>query len=117
MAAPTRTVLPILQTTGGRLQLSDRLNHLLGEADLKRLRVAVSYVRCSGLGLLALQLEKFLQDGGEPQTIYGVANGITSPDSLAERTAPGLRALEACADIFKSVECTNYFAACGYDTT
>ena len=24
---------------------------------------------------------------------------------------------QACADIFKSAECTNYFAACGYDTT
>jgi len=28
-----------------------------------------------------------------------------------------MRALEACAGIFKSAECTNYFAACGYDTT
>jgi HKD family nuclease len=82
MAAPIPTVSPILQTTGGRVQLSDRLNHLLGEADLKRLRVAVSYVRWSGLGLLALQLENFLERGGEFQTIYGVANGITSPDSL-----------------------------------
>ena len=25
-------------------------------------------------------------------------------------------ALDACADIFKPVECANYFAACGYDT-
>jgi hypothetical protein len=37
---------------------------------------------------------------------------------LAERTVAGLmRALEACADIFKSAECPNDFAACGYDTT
>ena len=37
---------------------------------------------------------------------------------IAERTVAGLiRALEACADIFKPTECTNYFAACGYDTT
>ena len=37
---------------------------------------------------------------------------------IAERTVAGLmRALEACADIFKPAECTNYFAACGYDTT
>jgi hypothetical protein len=37
---------------------------------------------------------------------------------IAERTVAGLmRALEACADIFKSAECTNYFAACGYDTS
>ena len=82
MAPPIPAISPIIQTTGGRVQLSDRLNHLLGEADLKRLRVAVSYVRWSGLGLLALQLENFLQRGGEFQTIYGVANGITSPDSL-----------------------------------
>ena len=37
---------------------------------------------------------------------------------IAERTVAGLmRALEACADIFKPAECTNYFVACGYDTT
>ena len=37
---------------------------------------------------------------------------------IAERTVAGLiRALETCADIFKPTECTNYFAACGYDTT
>ncbi len=37
---------------------------------------------------------------------------------IAERTVAGLmRALEACAEIFKSAECTNYFASCGYDTT
>jgi HKD family nuclease len=82
MPAPILSVSPIFQMTGGDAQLSDRLNRLLGEADLKRFRVAVSYVRWSGLGLLALELEKFLQHGGELQTIYGVANGITSPDSL-----------------------------------
>jgi transposase len=37
---------------------------------------------------------------------------------IAERTVAGLIcALEPCADIFKPTECTNYFAACGYDTT
>jgi transposase len=37
---------------------------------------------------------------------------------LAGRTVAGLtRALDACADIVKPDECTNYFAACGYDTT
>ena len=35
----------------------------------------------------------------------------------AERTVSGLiNALDACAEIFKPVECVNYFAACGYDT-
>ncbi len=37
---------------------------------------------------------------------------------IAERSVAGLmRALEACADIFKPAECANYFEACGYDTT
>ena len=36
---------------------------------------------------------------------------------IAERSVAGLmRALEACADIFKPAECANYFEACGYDT-
>ena len=26
-----------------------------------------------------------------------------------------MAALEACADIFKPVECANYFRACGYE--
>ena len=34
---------------------------------------------------------------------------------IAERTVTGLiRALEACAEIFKPAECEHYFAACGY---
>ena len=37
---------------------------------------------------------------------------------LAERTVAGLmRALDACADIFKPAERTNYFAARGYAAT
>jgi transposase len=36
---------------------------------------------------------------------------------IAERSVAGLmRALEACAAIFKPAECENYFKACGYDT-
>ena len=36
---------------------------------------------------------------------------------IAARTVSGLmNALDACADIFKSAECANYFKACGYDT-
>jgi len=37
---------------------------------------------------------------------------------IAERTVAGLlSALDACADIFKPLECVNYFKACGYDTS
>jgi transposase len=36
---------------------------------------------------------------------------------IAERTVVGLiKALDACANIFKPGECANYFKACGYDT-
>jgi transposase len=36
---------------------------------------------------------------------------------IAERTVAGLiNTLHACADIFKTAECANYFKACGYDT-
>jgi len=36
---------------------------------------------------------------------------------IAERSVAGLmNALQACADIFKPVECENYFKASGYDT-
>ena len=35
---------------------------------------------------------------------------------MAERTVAGLlAALDACADIFKSAECKNYFRTCGYE--
>jgi len=35
---------------------------------------------------------------------------------IAERTVAGLLdALDACASIFRPIECANYFLACGYD--
>ena len=37
---------------------------------------------------------------------------------LAERTVAGLIAvLEGCVQLFNPLECENFFAACGYDTT
>lgn len=82
MASSRNSFSPIIQITGQTVHLADRLNQLLRVADLKRLRLAVSYVRWSGLGLFSSQLEVFLQQGGELQTIYGVSNGVTSPESL-----------------------------------
>lgn len=72
----------IAQITGGTSHLSDHLNDLLVTPGLQRFRAAVSYARWSGLGLLATNIEAFLKGGGELQTIYGIANGITTPDSL-----------------------------------
>jgi HKD family nuclease len=74
--------VPLIQLTGGKTRLAERLNKLLAETDLKRFRVAVAYVRWSGLGILANRLEAFLKTGGEFQAIYGIENGVTSPDSL-----------------------------------
>jgi hypothetical protein len=82
MLPPIKSLSPVLQVSWGTVHLADRLNQLISMDDLKRLRIAVSYVRWSGLGILALQLESFLERGGELQTIYGIGNGVTTPDSL-----------------------------------
>ncbi|MER8948073.1 phospholipase D family protein [Mesorhizobium sp. M0809] len=82
MASALPTHLAVAQITGGAVYLSDHLNKLLVMPGLKRFRAAVSYARWSGLGLLATNIEAFLKKGGEFQTIYGIGNGITTPDSL-----------------------------------
>lgn len=42
----------------------------------------MAYARWDGLGLIAPQLEAFLRGGGEFQSVYGVSNGVTTPDSF-----------------------------------
>ena len=72
------------------------------------------------------ELKAFLRRGPSRHLVDVSAGGCLGPigqlkaylRKIAERTVAGLMwALEACAEIFKSAECTNYFAACGYDTT
>lgn len=46
------------------------------------MRAAVAYARWDGLGLISKDIEAFLTTGGDLQTIYGVANGVTTPDAL-----------------------------------
>jgi len=72
----------LLQLTGEKDHLYERLNQLLNRADLLRVRMAVAYARWDGIGLVAENLETFLADGGEFQCIYGVNNGVTTPDSF-----------------------------------
>ena len=72
----------IHQTTGGSAHVCDYINTLLKTAELKRLRAAVAYARWDGLGLISDSLEAFLAGGGEFQCIYGVDNGVTTPDSF-----------------------------------
>ena len=82
MPVPVRSVAVLAQSTGARPIIFRRLNALLRRTGLHRFRAAVAYARWDGLGLISRQLESFLDAGGELQTIYGVANGITTPDSL-----------------------------------
>lgn len=58
------------------------INNLLGSKDLVKFRVISAFARWEGIGLIASALESFLDRGGEFQSIYGVANGVTTPDSL-----------------------------------
>ncbi|MCK1715215.1 MULTISPECIES: phospholipase D family protein [unclassified Bradyrhizobium] len=70
------------QTPTGPKHLFLRVVELLSTTGLERFRAAVAYARWDGIGLIAPQIEKLLGDGGEFQSIYGVANGITTADSL-----------------------------------
>jgi hypothetical protein len=70
------------QAPTGPKYLFQRVVQLLSASGLERFRAAVAYARWDGIGLIAPQIEKLLGGGGEFQSIYGVANGITTPDSL-----------------------------------
>jgi hypothetical protein len=70
------------QAPGGSVYLFERINRLLRAPGLKRFRAAVAYARWDGLGLIAPHIEELLKSGGEFQTMYGVGNGVTTPDSL-----------------------------------
>lgn len=81
-SASTATASILNQVTAGKVHLCEHINQHLRSPGLKRFRAAVSYARWDGLGLIAHDLEKFLGAGGEFQSIYGVNNGVTTPDSL-----------------------------------
>ena len=70
------------QNADSAVYLFERINELLAIEDLERFRIAVAYARWDGLGLFSKQLESFMDAGGEFQAIYGVANGVTTPDAL-----------------------------------
>lgn len=82
MVKGKRTVSLLAQLSGKEPYYFERVNALLDTKGLLRFRAAVAYARWDGIGLIAERLEAFLSGGGEFQSIYGVANGITTPDSL-----------------------------------
>ena len=82
MAKGRKAASLIAQLSGKEKYYFERVNALLDTKGLLRFRVAVAYARWDGIGLIAERLESFLDGGGEFQSIYGVANGVTTPDSL-----------------------------------
>jgi len=82
MSSQTGLVSLLSQSPGGALSLFDRINALLKTPGLKRFRATVAYARWSGIGLISPNIEAGLKVGMEFQAIYGVANGVTTPDSL-----------------------------------
>jgi HKD family nuclease len=70
------------QKPGTRQYLFQRINELLQSPGLSRFRVAVAYARWDGIRLIANNIEGLLDAGGEFHAIYGINNGVTTPDSL-----------------------------------
>lgn len=70
------------QFTGKGETFRLRLRELLTKPGLKRVRIAVSYARWEGLGLLSDNIQQFLQSGGRFEAIFGAGNGVTTPDAL-----------------------------------
>jgi HKD family nuclease len=79
--SPYRVTL-LEQVPKGPNYLYKRIGDLLKTSGLVRFRAAVAYARWEGIGLISSRIEDFLKGGGEFQSIYGVANGVTTPDSL-----------------------------------
>ena len=82
MAKEQQTVSLLAQLSGKEPYYFERVIALLDTEGLLRFRAAVAYARWDGIGLIAERLEAFLDGGGEFQSICGVANGVTTPDSL-----------------------------------
>ena len=82
MSEPSLAVDLRHQITNTSEHLYKRLNALLATPNLKRVRIAAAYARWDGIGLIATSLETLLKSGGEFQCIYGVNNGVTTPDSF-----------------------------------
>lgn len=82
MAKEKQEVSLFVQLSGKKPYYFERVNALLDTKGLLRFRAAVAFARWDGIGLIAERLEAFLKAGGKFQSVYGVANGVTTPDSL-----------------------------------
>jgi HKD family nuclease len=82
MASQIGSVSLLRQAPGGPPYLFDRINALLKTSGLERFRASVAYARWGGIGLIAPNIEAVLKTGAEFQVLYGVSNGVTTPDCL-----------------------------------
>ena len=82
MTDPIHSVSLLVQSPGAFPHVFTRIRSLLRRRHLQRVRFAVAYANWGGVGLISRQLESFLDNGGTLQTVFGVANGVTTPDSL-----------------------------------
>jgi hypothetical protein len=62
--------------------LYEMMNRYLSSPDLNAVRIAMAYVNWGGLSLVAEALEKFLARRKSLQTVFGIGNGVTTPDAL-----------------------------------
>jgi len=60
-----------------------RLAELLKDPTVKELRILVSYANWYGLSAISAPLEAFLRRGGVVRSLFGIDNGVTTPDALA----------------------------------
>lgn len=65
--------------TGG---MDERIAALLESGKYSSLRVLVAFAKGTGVGLISLALEKFIQGGGAIEVIVGLDMDGTSPDAL-----------------------------------
>jgi len=82
MSSQIGSVSLLSQAPGSAPHLFARINALLKAPGLKRFRAAVAYARWGGVGLIAPNIEAVLKTGVEFQALYGVSNGVTTPDCL-----------------------------------
>lgn len=72
----------VVNQFAGRNTAITTLKALLADVRYERLRLLVAFCRGSGVGLLADDLQAFVDRGGSVETIVGLDLNGTSPDAL-----------------------------------
>jgi HKD family nuclease len=62
--------------------LHEVVNKHFANSELRSARLAIAYVSWGGLSLIADSVEAFLGRSGKLSSIFGVDNGVTTPDAL-----------------------------------